>query len=330
MKKLTVAVIGCGSWGRNQVRVFSDLTESSLIAIADTDENTARKIGEKYRIDWYTDAEKVLDRPDVEAVTVCTPTVTHAEIALAAIESGKHVLVEKPMTNTIDEAEILIKAAEKQGVHLAVGFVERFNSAIREGMKIISRGEIGDVILAHAKRVSRRPLRIGDVGVVKDLAIHDIDIINQLFDEMPRSVFASAGNIAHCFEDYSNIMINYKNNKSAFIETNWLTPRKVRSLIATGTCGLINIEYINQEISVENNERIYQPFIENGEPLQMELTNFVNSILNDQPPMITGTDGLKALHICEATLESARTGKRVMIGKNRKERSYWEKTLIDI
>lgn len=325
MKKLNVAVIGCGSWGRNQVRVFSDLPESSLVAIADTDKNTARGIGEKYRVNWYTEIEKVLDRTDVEAVTVCTPTVTHAEIALAAIESGKHVLVEKPMTNTIGEAEILIKAAEKQGVYLAVGFVERFNSAIREGMKIISRGEIGDVILAHTRRVSRRPLRIGDVGVIKDLAIHDIDIVNQLFDEMPRTVFASAGNIAHSFEDYSNIMINYKNNKSAFIETNWLTPRKVRSLIVTGTCGLINIEYINQEVSVENNERIYQPFIENGEPLQMELSNFVKSILNDEPPMITGIDGLKALHICEAALESAKTGKRVMIGKNRKESSYWQK-----
>jgi len=198
---LNVAVIGCGSWGTNQVRVFSDLPESSLVAAADIDENTARGIGEKYRVDWYTDIEKVLDRPDVEAVTICTPTVTHADIALAAIESGKHVLVEKPMTNTVEEAETLIRAAEKQGVYLSVGFIERFNPAFREGLKIISRGEIGDVILAHTRHVSRRPLRIGDVGVVKDLAIHDIDIVNQLFEEMPRSVFASAGNIAHSFED---------------------------------------------------------------------------------------------------------------------------------
>jgi UDP-N-acetylglucosamine 3-dehydrogenase len=282
-------------------------------------------VGEKHRVDWYTDPEKVLDRPDVEAVTVCTPTVTHAEIALAAIESGKHILVEKPMTNTVEEAETLIRAAEKQGVHLSVGFVERFNPAIREGMKIISRGEIGDVILAHTRRVSRRPLRIGDVGVIKDLAIHDIDIVNQLFGEMPSSVFATAGNIAHCFEDYSNIMICYKNNRSAFIETNWLTPRKVRSLIVTGTAGLVNIEYINQEVSVENNERIYQPFIENGEPLQTELSSFVRSILNDEPPIITGVDGLKALLVCEAALESSRTGKRVTIRKSKNGCSCWEK-----
>jgi UDP-N-acetylglucosamine 3-dehydrogenase len=323
MRKLNVAVIGCGSWGRNQVRVFSDLPESSLVAVADIDENTARGVGEKYRVDWYTEIQKALDRPDVEAVTVCTPTVTHAEIALAAIESGKHVLVEKPMTNTIEEAETLIKAADKQGVCLSVGFVERFNPAIREGMKIISRGEIGDVILAHTRRVSRRPLRIGDVGVIKDLAIHDIDIVNQLFGEMPTSVFAAAGNIAHCFEDYSNIMICYENNRCAFIETNWLTPRKVRSLIVTGTNGLVNIEYINQEISVENNERIYQPFIENGEPLYWELDSFVKSILRDEPPQVTGVDGLKALHVCEAALESARTGKHVIIRKNHKGYSCW-------
>ena len=95
MPKLNVAVIGCGSWGRNQVRVFSDIPESSLVAIANIDENTARGIGEKYHVDWYTEIEKVLDRPDVEAVTVCTPTVTHVDIALEAVESGKHVLVEK-------------------------------------------------------------------------------------------------------------------------------------------------------------------------------------------------------------------------------------------
>jgi len=192
-------------------------------------------------------------------------------------------------------------------------------------MRVISRGEIGDVILAHTRRVSRRPLRIGDVGVIKDLAIHDVDIVNQLFGEMPTSVFATAGNIAHGFEDYSNIMICYRNNRSAFIETNWLTPRKVRSLIVTDTAGIVNIEYINQEVSVENNERIYQPFIENGEPLHMELASFARSIINDEPQTITGADGLRALQVCEAALESARNGKRVTIRRNKNSYSRWEK-----
>lgn len=313
MKKLNVAVIGCGSWGRNHARVYKYLQRSSLLAVADVNEKAAKEIGERYNVDWYTDPDKVFDRSDIEAVSVCTPTVTHANITLNAIQTGKHVLVEKPMTDTIDEAKSLIRAAEAQGVYLAVGFVERFNPAVNETIKKISEGEIGDVILAHARRVSRRPLRIGDVGVIKDLAIHDIDIVNQLFHAEAEEVFATAGNIAHQFEDYANIIIRFKGNRNAFIETNWLTPRKVRRLIVTGTKGLINVEYIPQEITVENNQGLYQPFIENKEPLRLELDGFVGSILGDKQPQPTGLDGLKALRICEAALQSAKTGRVVRI-----------------
>jgi len=313
MRKLNVAVIGCGSWGRNHARVYKELQRSALLAVADVNESVAEEVGEMYNVDWYKDPDKVFDRPDIEAVSICTPSVTHADIALTAIKAGKHVLVEKPMTDTIDEAESLIRVAETQGVYLAVGFVERFNPAVNETVKKVSGGEIGDVILAHARRVSRRPLRIGDVGVIKDLAIHDIDIVNQLFRSEAKEVFATAGNIAHQFEDYANIIVRFEGNRNAFVETNWLTPRKVRRLIVTGTKGLINVEYITQEITIENNQGIYQPFIENKEPLWLELDGFVGSILEDRQPQPTGLDGLKALRICEAALKSAKTGRVVSV-----------------
>lgn len=311
MKKINVAVIGCGSWGRNHIRVYNDLGNASIIAIADMNTATAKEFGERYSVDWYTEPEKIFERDDVEAVSICTPTVTHADLAMQAIEAGKHVLVEKPMTNTTDEAKELINAAKKRGVHLAVGFVERFNPAVSEAMNIISKGEVGEVILAHTRRVSRRPLRIGDVGVIKDLAIHDIDIVNQLFKSKAKTVFASAGSIAHDFEDYANIIVCFDNNRSAFIETNWLTPRKVRTLTITGTEGLITVEYITQQIIVENNERLYQPFLDYGEPLLRELDSFVNSILNDESPEVRGEDGLRALEISEAAIQSAKSGKPV-------------------
>jgi UDP-N-acetylglucosamine 3-dehydrogenase len=311
MKKMNVAVIGCGSWGRNHIRVYNDLGNASIIAIADMNTATAKEFGERYSVDWYTEPEKIFERDDVEAVSICTPTVTHADLAMQAIEAGKHVLVEKPMTNTTDEAKELINAAKKRGVHLAVGFVERFNPAVSEAMNIISKGEVGEVILAHTRRVSRRPLRIGDVGVIKDLAIHDIDIVNQLFKSKAKTVFASAGSIAHDFEDYANIIVCFDNNRSAFIETNWLTPRKVRTLTITGTEGLITVEYITQQIIVENNERLYQPFLDYGEPLLRELDSFVNSILNDESPEVRGEDGLRALEISEAAIQSAKSGKPV-------------------
>ena len=313
MDKLKVAVIGCGFWGKNHARIYNDSEHASLVAVADVNEKSACAIGERYYVDYYNDPSGVFERKDVEAVSICTPTVTHADIAMAAMEAGKHVLVEKPMTNTVAEAEGLIKAAEKNNVHMAVGFVERFNPGVIEAMRLVSEGEIGDVILARAHRVSRYPLRISDVGVVKDLAIHDVDIVRQLFDSEPESVYATAGRIVHGFEDYANIILRFPGNRSAFIETNWLTPHKIRRLILTGSEGLITVELITQEITVENNERRYQPFLATREPLTLELEDFVQSILGDTPPKASGEDGLMALRICEAALKSAEMGQPVKI-----------------
>ncbi len=313
MKKLNTAVIGTGSWGRNHIRVYDELESTSLQAIVDIDENVARGYGKKYNVDWYTDPKEVFSRRDIEAVSICTPTITHADLALQAINAGKHVLVEKPMTNTIEEAQKLIKAAKSKGVHLSVGFVERFNPAVNKAMEIISEGKIGNVILAHTRRVSRRPLRIGDVGVIKDLAIHDIDILNQLFRDRAQIVFASAGSIAHSYEDYANILVCYEGNRSGFVETNWLTPRKVRTLTVTGTEGILTVEYITQQVTVENNYQLFQPFLQPGEPLMRELSNFVDSIIEDVPPEVTGEDGLNALKICEAAIESAKKNREIML-----------------
>ncbi len=239
--------------------------------------------------------------------------MTHAEIALKAIRAGKHVLVEKPMTNTLEEAKELITTAEKHGIHLAVGFVERFNPAVNEAMNLIDQGKIGDVILAHTRRVSRRPLRIGDVGVIKDLTIHDIDIVNNLFPEEPDSVFCTAGSIAHNFEDYANINLRYSGDRNAFIETNWLTPKVVRNLTITGSEGIITVHYRTQEITVENNERLTQPFLPYREPLYQELHSFTRAVIDDTTPEVTGEDGLIALRICEAALRSARTGETIKL-----------------
>jgi UDP-N-acetylglucosamine 3-dehydrogenase len=129
----------------------------------------------------------------------------------------------------------------------------------------------------------------------------------------PETVYATAGNLVHSFEDYANIIIRFPGNRSAFIETNWLTPHKIRRLILTGSEGLITVEFITQEVTVEDNEGRYQPFLEHQEPLTLELESFVNSILKDEPPMVSGEDGLQALRICEAALESAKIGRPVRL-----------------
>jgi len=313
MRKLGVAVIGCGYWGKNHVRVLKELENANLIAVADVNESAAREVGEKYGIKWFSSYEEILKLKEVEAVTICTPTETHKAIALRAMEEGKHVLVEKPMTNTVEEAKLLVEKSKQKDVFLTVGFIERFNPAVIEARRLVKEGKIGEVILAHARRVSRRAERIKDIGVIKDLGIHDIDVILMLFEDNVEEVYAIAGNIEFVYEDYANIIMKFSKKRSAFVETNWLTPRKVRRLILTGTEGLINVEYISQEITIENKKGIYQPFLEYQEPLKLELKNFVNSILEDKEPKPNGEDGIKALMICDAAIKSSKEGKPIRI-----------------
>ena len=305
---INTAVIGCGSWGRNHARVYRSLPGANLVAVADNNEATAREIGELHRVPFYSDPEKILRDPEIQVVDICTPTITHYDLAIRAIEEGKNVLVEKPMTNTIDEAQKLIKMSKKAGVALTVGFVERFNPAVQEVYKRIANNEIGDIIIAHSRRVSRSPQRIGDVGVVKDLAIHDLDIINHILLGEPLYVSAVTGKIRHKYEDYANINLIYSGNRTAFIETNWLTPRRVRTLTVTGTEGIINVEYTTQQITIENNEMIIQPFL----PYK-ELHSFIDHISRGEPPEITGEDGLKALSLCEIALKSSETKQMIKI-----------------
>jgi len=154
-------------------------------------------------------------------------------------------------------------------------------------------------------------LRIGDVGVIKDLAVHDIDVICQLFPNGPEKVFCTAGSIAHSFEDYANINLRYGGNRNAFIETNWLTPRVRRDLTITGSEGIITVQYRNQEVTLENNDKLEQPFLGYQEPLYRELESFSKAVLDDVDPVVSGADGYKTLKICIAALESAKNGKAV-------------------
>ena len=305
MAKVNVGVIGCGFWGKNHVRVFNEITQCNLLSVADTDSKKARIIGEQYRVKWYSDPMKLIENPAIDFISICSPTVTHAALALDAVKAGRHILVEKPMTSTSDEAKQVIAAAQKTNVYVMVGFIERFNPAVRYAEQMIKEKKIGTPVLASAKRVSRWPIRIGDVGVVKDLAIHDIDLICHIFQNQVTQVFASAGSLMHTHEDFANIMMQFQGGKSAFIEVNWLTPRKIRRLIITGTEGIIQVEYITQKVTLENQKMVVTPFFQNAEPLKLELEHFVTSIAIDQAPSPNGEDGLHALTLCEAALHSA-------------------------
>jgi len=314
MRKLGVAVIGAGFWGRNHARNFKELDETDLVAVCDQDEAKAQAVAEMFSVDAYTDSGEMLKRRDIEAVTVCTWSTTLAAETVRVLKAGKHVLVEKPMANSVQEAKKIVGLAKRKQRFLMVGFLMRFIPGVQHIKEAIDKGEIGAVIYATARRVSQWPERIGDVGVVKDLAIHDIDITRYLFDEDPVEVYAKAGNVRHKrFEDHAQILLTFREGKTAFVEANWLTPYKIRKLIVTGSEAIMTLDYITQEITIETAGQTLAPRHEVKEPLRLELQHFANSILNDKEPMITGVDGLNALQTAEAALKSARRGTAIKL-----------------
>ncbi|MBX5327912.1 MAG: Gfo/Idh/MocA family oxidoreductase [Candidatus Bathyarchaeota archaeon] len=314
VKKLGVAVIGTGFWGRNHARVFKELEETELLAVCDIDAERAKNVAKQFGVKPYTDTGKLLRRDDVEAVSVCTWSTSLAKEALKALKAGKHVLVEKPMAANTKQAEKLLETARKERLHLTVGFLMRFIPGLQHIRKAVENKTLGEIVCATSKRVSQWPERIGDVGVVKDTAIHDIDIMRYLFNEEPTAVYAKTGNMRHKkFEDYAQIMLTFKSGKSAFIESNWLTPYKTRILTVTGSTAIMKLDYITQELTVEDVKETVQPRYPWQEPLKLELKHFANCVMKKEKPLITGMDGLRALQIAEAALKSSVTGKAVKL-----------------
>jgi len=314
MKKVRTAVIGTGFWGKNHARVYKELAETELLAICDIDAERASNVAKQLGVTPYNSVEKMLKKEDIEAVSVCTWSTSLAREATKAVENGKHVLVEKPMAANTKQAESLLAASEKMGVHLTVGFLMRFIPGLQHMKKAVENKSIGELVCATAKRVSQWPERIGDVGVVKDTAIHDIDVMLYLFSEDPTAVYAKTGNMRHKkFEDYAQIMLTFEGGKSAFIESNWLTPYKTRILIATGSEAIMKLDYITQELTVEDAKETLQPRYQIQEPLKLELQHFANCILKKEKPLITGLDGLKALRIAESAIKSSSTDRIVKL-----------------
>lgn len=314
MKKVRTAVIGTGFWGKNHARVYKELAETELLAICDIDAERASNVAKQLGVTPYNSVEKMLKHEDIEAVSVCTWSTSLAKEATKAVENGKHVLVEKPMAANTKQAEKLLAASEKMGVHLTVGFLMRFIPGLQHMKKAVENKSIGELVCATAKRVSQWPERIGDVGVVKDTAIHDIDVMLYLFNQDPIAVYAKTGSMRYKkFEDYAQIMLTFEGGKSAFIESNWLTPYKTRILIATGSEAIMRLDYITQELTVEDAKETVQPRYQVQEPLKLELQHFANCILKKEKPLITGLDGLKALRIAESAIKSSSTNRIVKL-----------------
>ncbi len=327
-----VGVIGTGSMGQNHVRIYSEIAE--LIAIADADEKTVDKLSNKFNVKGYTDYHDLLAIEDLKAVSIATPTVAHLEVGLAAIEAGKHVLIEKPLTIDPNDATKLIQAAKNKNLVLAVGHVERHNPVVGFTKNLLENKKFGELISASSRRVSSFPARIKDVGVILDLGIHDIDVLRYLVGRDVKSIYALAGtynpNTDKKFEDHANILLEFENPKGSipgFIEVNWLTPMKVRKVSLTCSENFVELDYVTQSLEVSASTvmefdigdlyhvpqkyDIRKMAVKQEEPLKNELLDFLNAIATGSEPLITGEDALKTLQITQASLESYQTGAKI-------------------
>ncbi len=299
-------MIGTGFWGKNHSRNYKELENTNLVAICDVNPERAKAIADQYGVKAYTDSTEMLKNPEIQAVSVCTWSIKLAEEALKCLNAGKHVLVEKPMATDTKQAQALLDTAKANGLHLTVGFLMRFIPGLQQIRQAVETKKIGELVSATAKRVTQWPERIGDVGVVKDTAIHDIDVMRFISGENPVSVYAKMGSMRHRqFEDYAQIMLTFESGKTAFIESNWLTPYKIRSLNVTGSEAIMRLDYNSQELWIENAKESLQPRIPFEEPLKAELKHFAECVTEKKKPLITGEDGYKALEIALASMESS-------------------------
>ncbi len=310
MKKLNMAVIGVGSWGKNHARAFKEMEKTNLIGIYDIQLEKAKELAVIHRARAFSDLDELLSLNEIDAVSIASPTSTHGEIALKAIEHGKHVMIEKPMTSTLEEAEKIIDAAKSSNVIVSVGFIERFNPIIGKSLTLIGSGELGELVLLSARRLGPFwPDRLKDVDVIRDVSIHDIDAFRYLTSKDPISVYARGGKLRHSYIDYAEILLDFDNGLTGFIESNYLTPHRYRKLMLTCEQGIVEADYITQEYIIEDDEWLRNTKSTWQEPLSREMNSFAEACLENKQPVVTSVDGLKALKIALASIESIETNK---------------------
>ncbi len=303
---MKIVQIGTGGWGKNHSRILSEF--GVLSAICDTNSNLADEIGKKYTVNSYDSLETLLKKEEFDAALICTPTSTHTEIASNLIENKKHVFVEKPLTYLSEDGQKLIEAAKKNNVILTCGYIERFNPAVGTVKDFLKTKKYGDLIRLEFYREHRMPQHIKDVGIIYDTSVHDIDTALWLFDEVPNVVFAIAGSINHEHEDFATIMLGFKDNKTATISSNWITPTRVRNFNAVCTDARIFSNFITQEIRIETNNGTETPKNEKTEPLSLEIRNFLDAIQGKNNLMVKPEQAVNVTKIAEAALLSSQKG----------------------
>jgi predicted dehydrogenase len=299
MDKLRVAVVGAGHLGSLHAKLYTALrrrSNISLVGVCDVRKSVAMEVANKYNTNYYADYHDLLDK--VDAVSIAVPTVLHHQIAVEFLKAGVHVLVEKPMTKTIEEADELLSIAEEKDLILQVGHIERFNSAILAVEPLLDHPKF---IECHRLGSIQKKGRIKDVGVVLDLMIHDIDIILGLVNSKVKDIEAVGISTISDHEDLANVRLTFKNNVIADITASRVTQEEVRKIRIFQKDSYILLDFMHQDAFLFSGsdkkmkkERIK---MKKKNPLKVELKSFINCVRDRKKPVVSGQEGRQALAV---------------------------------
>ncbi len=311
MIPVKVGVIGVGNMGWHHTRVLSLLKDAELIGIADPDNERGRLANEQFGCKWFKDYKSLLK--EVEAVCIAVPTLLHHKVGLDCLEASKHVLIEKPIAASQEEASSLIEAANKVGCLLQVGHIERFNPAFRELIKVVANEE---VVVLEARRHSPNAERANDVSVVLDLMIHDLDLVLELAQAPVTKLAAVGVRSTNGPIDYVNATLGFNNGVVASLSASKMSHRKIRSLSAHCRGSLVETDFLNHTLqihrrshewySADHGELLYRNdgFVEEVtttsiEPLYAELEHFLQCVRGREKPAVDGQQASRALQLAD-------------------------------
>ena len=303
--KLRTAVIGVGYLGNFHAQKYKNIPEAALVAVCDFNASQAQKIGQDLKVSFETDPKKLLGQ--VDAVTIAASTQSHFELAELFLKNGVHVLVEKPITATVEQAEKIISLAHKNKLKLSVGHIERFNPSIVDLASKMEKPLSFELI-----RQGPYKARGADVSVLHDLMIHDLDLVHWLSrSEIQTVSLATGSKLVSPTLDSAQVALKMKNVMSAFISVSRVAATPLRSLkileknqILFANTGTLELQKMSPSQGGAEPTSLQTWTVEKKDALQLETQAFVDSILKDQAPRVTGEDGLRALVAVEKIIQS--------------------------
>jgi len=331
---LRVGVVGYGYWGPNVVRNLHSLDSCEVVSVCDKNEAVLKRARRQYpAVQMTTDFSDILTSPDIDAVAIVTPVWTHFPLAKLALENGKHVFLEKPLTSTTEQAEDLIELADRKNLKLMVDHTFLFSGPVRKIRELVDSGELGALYYFDSTRVNLGLFQ-HDVNVVWDLAPHDLSIMDHLILERPEAVVATGGRHLNGMADVGFITVYFPSNVIAHVNVNWLSPVKIRTTLIGGHNKMLvwndlaadeKIRVYDKGVKITNKEEldrellvsyrsgdVWAPRVEQTEPLRLELQYFVDCIVNDRSPFNDGAAGLRVVKLLEAADRSLQKRGRIV------------------